>query len=395
MPNTLLPHAVVLGLSPTALYVARELGKRGVTLLGVDRQFACAGASKHFRGGDGVWVEPDTNVLLERLIAHAKSLDLKPVLIPTSDHYIEFIGQHYSRLCQVFLVSKSYSDKAGLLLDKMKFHQLCKEHGVATPGVWELASVQDMLEFCDVPFPCILKPTLIHLAKDYMRGKKVFIVNNRSELVEIAQHLPADSGSWLVQEVIPGEESFITLCAGYASESDTNSDTFTARKLRQYPPGFGSASRVISQSCSATRTLSVDLILAIGYRGIYGAEFKRDPRDGVLKIIEINPRPTLWFHASHASGKRLVERAYCELAGIEGPSGKPQRDGVVWHYVLKDVASAIFYRFKGGNFIFNAPDLSAGGPRKRRSWPVFSCADPAPFFVELYVYVTKLLGRLR
>ena len=30
-------HAVILGLSPTGLYVARELGEAGARLLGVDR----------------------------------------------------------------------------------------------------------------------------------------------------------------------------------------------------------------------------------------------------------------------------------------------------------------------------------------------------------------------
>jgi D-aspartate ligase len=29
----------------------------------------------------------------------------------------------------------------------------------------------------------------------------------------------------------------------------------------------------------------------IGYRGIAASEFKRDPRDGQIKLIEINPRP--------------------------------------------------------------------------------------------------------
>jgi len=43
------------------------------------------------------------------------------------------------------------------------------------------------------------------------------------------------------------------------------------------------------------RTLFAD----IEYRGIFSAEFKRDPRDGVFNLIEVNPRP--WWYVDFAA----------------------------------------------------------------------------------------------
>ena len=388
------PFAVVLGLSPTGLYVARELGRSGTPLLGVDTDFGTASASRYFRQSGGIWYEADTGRLADRLLEFGRRCDSKPVLIPTSDHFIQFVVENYSRLHSAFHIAECYAGIADCFLDKQKFHQLCGTHGIATPGVWELSSMEDIGRVEGVPFPCLLKPTLIHLAKPFMRGRKVFIVESRADLVALSKKLPRESGSWLLQELIPGEESSIALVAGYTSENAIAGDTFTAVKLRQYPPGFGSASRAISGPCAEAREIAETLMASIGFNGMYGAEFKRDPRDGRLKIIEVNPRPTLWFYLSHAAGKRLVERAYCDVAGLPVALASPQRDGVLWHYVLKDMASAIFYRIRGRGFILGAPDLAAGGPVAGRCWPVFSLSDPMPFFAELMVYVTKFFRRV-
>ncbi len=392
--NAFRPYAVVLGLSPTGLYVARELGRSGTPLLGVDTGFASAGASRYFRRSGGIWYEQDTERLVERLVDFGNSCVIRPVLIPTSDHYVELIIENHARLRTVFCIAGCYAGVAESLLDKQQFHQLCMAQGIASPGIWELSTADDVTGLEEIPFPCIVKPALIHLAKPYMRGRKVFVVESPADLRALLQRLPREAGRWLLQEIIPGEESRISLVAGYAGEHNIADDTFTAIKLRQYPPGFGSASRAISGPCDEAREIAGKLMASIGFRGVYGAEFKRDPRDGRLKIIEVNPRPTLWFYLSHAAGKRLLERAYCDMAGLPFAKSRAQRDGVLWHYVLKDIASAIFYRFRGKDFVLGAPDLAAGGPVEGRCWPVFSASDPLPFFAELAVYVTKFVRRV-
>ena len=313
-----------------------------------------------------------------------------PVLLPANDRYIEFVSRHGSALAANFRFSDCHNGIAGELLDKRRFHRLCQRHGMPVPAVWEVrdkAALQELAE--QIAFPCILKPALIHRARAYLRGNKVVLARTLAELDECLSLLPEDVGGWLVQEVIPGAESRITLFGGYESRTGEILQAFTARKLRQYPPGFGSASLAVSEPCAETAALTTNFVRAIGLHGIFGAEFKRDPRDGQLKIIEINPRPTLWFQLSHAAGKRITDAAWRDLRDAAPIQDPPQRDGVVWRYALKDLASARFYRRHGHAFVFPAPDVSAVHNRTARTWAVYDPRDPLPALVEPLLYLRK------
>ncbi|HEY0973769.1 MAG TPA: hypothetical protein VGE57_04695 [Solimonas sp.] len=387
--------AIVMGLSPTGLYVARELGLAGASLLGIETGAAVAMASRHLRGGAGSWALDSLDGLADRLAAAAPN-STTPMLLPTSDVFIEFVIRHAEALARTHVFAGAYRGVAADLLDKRRFHALCAAHGVATPGVWQADGREGLAALADaLPFPCILKPELIHRAKSFLKGKKVLVLRGRDDYLRTVDSIPAESGGWLVQEIIPGAESAITLFAGYVGRGGVVRQAFTARKLRQYPSGFGSASMVISERCEETREVSERFLRAIGFEGVCGSEFKRDPRDGKLKIIEINPRPTLWFQLTHAAGKRVVEAQWRDLCGLDPLPDPVQRDGVRWRYLLKDLASAAFYATKGRDFVFPAPDLRAGGPLTARCAPVFAADDPRPALAEPLHFLRKALRRLR
>jgi predicted ATP-grasp superfamily ATP-dependent carboligase len=233
---------------------------------------------------------------------------------------------------------------------------------------------------------------LIHRARSYLRGRKVLLARTAGEYRAHVDAMPERLGAWLIQEIIPGPESAITLFGGYIARDGKPRQAFTGRKLRQYPSGFGSASLVTSQPCAETLDLTLAFLDRIGFQGICGAEYKRDPRDGRLKIIEINPRPTLWFQATHDAGRRIVEAAWRDMAGMPPLPEPAQRTDVRWRYLLKDLASARFYR-RTGDFIFPAPDIGAASGAATRSWPVFDAGDPMPALVEPFGFVRKALER--
>lgn len=289
----------------------------------------------------------------------------------------------------------SYAGVASQLLDKLSFHALCQQHGMAVPGLWRADGPEQLAALADqLPFPCILKPALIHRAKDFLRGEKVLLAKSRQEYLAHVAHIPPGSGDWFVQEIIPGEESRITLFGGYIDRQGNARQACTVRKLRQYPPGFGSASLVWSQPCEETLELTLGFLRRIGFHGICGAEYKRDPRDGRLKIIEINPRPTLWFQVIHDAGCRVVEAAWRDMAGLAPLPDAMQRRDVRWRYLLKDLSSARFYR-RHPDFVFPAPDVSAAALIGRKSWPVFSPRDPMPALAEPVGFLRKFLERRR
>ncbi|MFZ5965230.1 hypothetical protein ACOXXX_19980 [Thalassococcus sp. BH17M4-6] len=386
------PDVIVLGLSPTGLYAVREAGRAGYSVLGV-------GAP----GAPGLW----SRLLAERIAADtaearvAAILDRvdpnsarKPVLIVTSDQDLEAVLARADILENHVHLQGSYRDGlAGQIMDKEIFYRLCETHGVVYPTVWS-ADVEDADKYRDqIAFPSMIKPARIQDVKHLMAGQKGWIARNRSDFDAVLPTIPKEAGMLLMQEIVPGSESNITLWCGYLDEAGQVRQRFTARKLRQYPAGFGSASLVQSETCRETAETAERLLSALGYRGIAAAEFKRHPETGELKIIESNPRPSLWFSVATASGVPLVETAVAEARGAPLPPSASQKDGVLWRYSSKDLASRLFYVWNR-DFVLPAPDLS-------QKTPVTGCADvtgawddPAPALGELGTFAAKLAQRI-
>lgn len=388
------PPAVVMGLSPTGLHVVRELGRAGVRVTGV-----CAGLQP------GRWsrylaeciVEEDAQRLLAALQARFPVPPGKAgraVLIPTSDQDVEFVIAHAARLEPHFAFQASYADGlAARIMTKESFYQLCDAHGVDYPKLWrglphEIASLGPR-----IAYPCMIKPSRIHDIKGQMHGRKGWIVRHEQELQRVVREIPPDAGVLLLQEIVPGPESEITLYCAHVDEGGRPRQEFTARKLRQYPPGFGSASLVQSAAEDECRAVATRFLVAVGYRGIAAAEFKRDPATGALRMIEINVRPSLWFSVTAASGVQPVLAAYRELAGgQELPPERPQHDGVRWRYALKDAWSALFYRLRA-DFLLPKPRLDAVGPARMHAYAVWAADDPRPAATEWVQFIVKSARR--
>lgn len=387
------PPAIVLGLSPTGLYAARELGRAGLDVIGVTEGNAIAHRSRYL---EEVVVKKDPESCAEWLYRTFPVGGTKPVLVPTSDSYVDFVLNYHEDLQTRFAIPGAYvSGLAKDLLDKSRFYALCEEHGVIFPKVVAVMA-KDLLSVVDqVSFPCMIKPAEIHTIKHAMAGSKGWIAQDRTAYADVIQSIPLDSGLLLVQEIVPGPESDITLYCATFGKNGKAQQAFTARKLRQYPPGFGSASLVQSCSEPETRDLAEQLLTGIGYHGIAAAEFKRDARSGVLKIIEVNPRPSLWFSASSAAGKHLTLALYQDLTNADlGVTEKKQRNGVRWRYGLKDLFSSLVYaRRRDG--VLPPPDIAVVGPAQTRTNAVFSTDDPMPAISELGHFAGRAISRMK
>src|SRR5699024_74586 len=92
----------------------------------------------------------------------------RPLLVPTSDVFVEFLLQDADSLSEQFLFPSAYHGLAKELLDKLDFHALCQSNGVPTPGVWQAASFTALAALApELPYPCILKPALIHRTRSF------------------------------------------------------------------------------------------------------------------------------------------------------------------------------------------------------------------------------------
>ena len=100
-----------------------------------------------------------------------------------------------------------------------------------------------------------------------------------------------------------------------------------------------SSCSILAAPSAALRSAVEAIVAALDYRGLCGTEFKLDERTGRWRLIEINPRPTLWYDLCRAAGTHLLLAHVQELAGLPVTPVQPQRDGVAWTYGLRDVVA--------------------------------------------------------
>ena len=119
----------------------------------------------------------------------------------------------------------------------------------------------------------------------------------------------------MVQDLIPGGDDELYTLGAYLSESLEPLGLFCGRKLIQTPPGIGTARLAEAVWVDEVVDAGLHLLRALGCNGLSQVEFKRDPRDGKFKLMEVNPRLWQWHSLARASGVDLPLIAYRDLTG--------------------------------------------------------------------------------
>jgi len=339
--------AVVLCVSPTGLAVARSLAPRGVAVFGVDDQRLEIGhSSRWFRRDARITFEPPGEGLLQGLLAFGGECAQPPVLFCAGDSYIEFVADNHEVLREHYVLADSMRPEVNsVLVNKRSFYQRCRALGADLPLTYFPEDEPDARRAAkELRYPAIVKPNYSHLVREKLGGRKLVEVSGAEELVSWWRRLRDWGTGCVLQEVISGPESNIFVAGVYVDSQLQVRSLFTARKSRQYPPWYGSGSYMEACWSEEIASLSSDLLVKLGYRGIAGTEYKWDVRDERWKLIEVNPRPTLWFSLTRAAGVDVIWDAYSDLIGNPNPVHvNCQDDEIRWQLLVRDLVSGWYF----------------------------------------------------
>src|SRR5213596_4011473 len=121
----------------------------------------------------------------------------------------------------------------------------------------------------------------------------------------------------MVQELVPGDDDTLYTVGSYLTSDGRPVGVFSGRKLRQTPRGIGTCRVGEAVWVQEAVDAALRLLAEFGYSGLSQVEFKRDPRDGRFKLMEINPRLWQWHGLAAACGVDLPLIAYRDLTGEE------------------------------------------------------------------------------
>jgi D-aspartate ligase len=336
-----LPPAVVLGGGPTALPVVRRLGREGVEVHALG---AATDAGRHSRyarfvdlgGGDGVQ-ERWLGWLLEGAPRGA-------VVLAASDHGAELIARNRPRLLERELVPMELNDEAVLtMLDKQRTSELAARLGVPCPRTLQISSADEVEG--SIAFPLGLKPLHSHLFHAHFKVK-MFVVRDERELREALGRTSALGLEMIATELIEGPDAGIGTYMAYLDEGSQVMSEMTKRKPRQYPAKAGTGTVHVSDWSPEVAELGRRFLTGAEVRGCASVEFKRDQRDGRMKLIECNYRFIQATAALQAAGWDIVGFTYNRLAGRPLPSMEYKR-GVRGIFVANDLRAFPEYRRAG------------------------------------------------
>lgn len=335
------PPAVVLQSSfANGLGVIRDLGREGVPVLALDPDRRALGFVSRYAAGV---VVPDPALdeaeFVAGLEALGRELPQRAVVFPTHDEYVWAVSRHAERLEPLFRIPFSGWQTMCLVADKEEQLRAACRAGVDTPTTEFVRDAAELEEAASrTTFPAIFKP-VESLAFKRRFGRPVLVVGSREELEDVYEGV-SDCGTLMLQEIVPGGDDELYTVGSYLDAASRPLAVFTGRKLRQHPRTFGTCRFAESVWLPDLAEAAISLLAELRYHGVSQVEFKRDPRDGRFKLMEINARHWLWHSLAARCGVNLSLAAYRDAVGR--PSASPaQTDGPRWILALKDTADSL------------------------------------------------------
>jgi len=262
------------------------------------------------------------------------------ILLPTSDAALAAVSRHKRLLDRFFVVACPEWEITERFLDKKNTYALAEAVGVPVPKTVPLGSLGDAKDYGkSFRYPCLVKPRCSHQYDDLFRKKMAYVENYDQMLAEYEK--AANAGvEVMLQEWIPGPDSSGANYNSYFWDGEPLVE-FTAAKVRNAPPQFGSPRVVVSQRIPELLEPGRRILRAMGFYGYSCTEFKRDPCDGVYKLMEVNGRHNLSSLLAVSCGVNFPWLQYQHLLHGELPSPQDYRTGVYWVDLIRDVGNSM------------------------------------------------------
>jgi D-aspartate ligase len=331
------PPAVVLQVSyACGLGIVRDLAPHGVPVLGLDTDPRSVGLSSRLAAA-AVCPDPraDEEAFLAFLEDLGRRLPQRAVLFPSHDQFIWPLSRHAERLKPWFIVPFSRWPEMERVYDKRGQLEAAWRAGVDTPRTVFVDGPGDIAQaVSEVPFPAIVKPVESLAFKDRFR-RHVLDVATAGDLETLYPQVN-DCGTLIVQERVPGGDDELYTLGSYLDAQSRPLAVFTGHKIRQHPAGAGSCRLGVSRWVPEMANAGLALLAEIRFHGVSQVEFKRDPRDGRYRLMEINARHWMWHSLAARCGVNLSLAAYRDVIGRPFMSPR-QVDGLKWIVATKDV----------------------------------------------------------
>jgi len=384
-----MPPVIILGGSANALSVARSLGRRGIKVYlsaseGRHVQYSRY-CTKSFPFGRAV---KGSDFWRDLLLGERSEQFHGSVIFACNDEAVGFIARHRSELAAHYTLDGSVPELQLAMLDKLKTLALARSVNVPAPRFWQVETPEqlDAIEG-QLAFPLIVKPLLSHLFQAKFGGHKYLAVNNRAEVRAALERVWAAGLQAMICQWIPGPDHLLSSYYTYIDRNGKPLFHFTKRVIRRFPKNEGLTSYHLTDWNPEVAGMGLRFLAGINFRGLANVEFKRDLRDGQLKLVEVNARFTAPQELFVRCGLDTASIIYNDLVGLPLPSEFSYKRGVRLWYPMRDFLA--YRQLSAMN------ELSFGEWIKSvfhwQALPFFHPTDPLPTIMPAMLAVRRRL----
>ena len=399
MKNKYKNKAVICGAFVNGLGLTRSLGAIGVPVTVIDYRQNVAFYSKYAEAVLCPKPDEDEEGFIDFLIDLGRSLKDKAVIFVTNDIWLIPISRNADRLKEYFYIPMSDWSVIEKCSDKSYMYKIAEENNIPYPQTIFLEKSSQILERVEeFRYPVILKPSITvgfsEKLESYGRSLEFKNKDDAKKWIGKIKEAELDDVPVVIQEMIPGGAENLYTFTSYSKNSGETVAYSTGHKIRQSPPHAGTiiSGHVVPNSDVVENGLKT--VKCMKFDGIANTEFKYDARDGVYKLIEINPRPGMWNYSVFGSGINMPSYAYFDSLNIKYDAVRNSAEELIWVFWLNDFYYSLF-GFKRFGFSEYSMTLTEWwrSLKGRKVSAVFNFNDPMPGIIPLFNRIIEKVKR--
>ena len=314
-----------------------------------------------------VYPSPETSprAFVERILDLAKE-HAYSLILPVDDFSSGILSAHRDRFAPYTRIPIVPFDTFTKARDKGQTMRIAMQEGVPCPQTFfpDSQKIDEIAK--EARFPVLVKANVSSGA----RG--ISLVEKKDDLEPTYQRVRAAYGECHIQEFIPkGGRQYVA--DFFLDMKQEQKAAIVYSKLRFFPVNGGSS--VLNRTVHEPEILKYGykLLRAMNWYGFADLDFIVDPRDGMPKVMEVNPRLPTTLRISLAAGMDFPRMLVNLAMGEEIPTSTGYRLDVYLRHLPMDVlwflksperfrASPGFFNFFGPNLYDQIMCLNDPGP---------------------------------
>ena len=226
------------------------------------------------------------------------------VVIPMTDFSATMLARHKEELSEYTHPAVNDWDVFMRAGNKQNTMEACMDNNIPCPiTLRDVKSIEDIIN-SNICYPFIIKPQVGYGSIGF------HVIRCEDDLRRVYDKSVESYGPMLIQEYIPQTGSQYK-CEVLIDNNGEVKSAVVFDKTRWYPIDGGSTCCSTTVNRPDIREYSIRLLKAIGWKGYGDVDLIEDPRDGIAKVMEINPRITasvkVCFDAGVDFARQIVE----------------------------------------------------------------------------------------